>query len=122
MHSGTFGAGWFRSGQAAAIKKLRPGGNKDQRIRVIAVSQIYFFLTVSLPSLLSQAVARELRVWSQLDHPNILKLLGFYVDENEFSSAWIVTPWQSNGDIATYLQIHKPSKVRRFQLVSLSSL
>ncbi|KIO22781.1 hypothetical protein M407DRAFT_216029, partial [Tulasnella calospora MUT 4182] len=61
-------------------------------------------------------LARELTLWARLDHPNILGLLGFCLDES-MSSAWLVSAFQSHGNISQYLQKARPSLMVRQKLV-----
>lgn len=49
-------------------------------------------------------------------HENILKLEAFHLDDN-FENAWIVTLWQVNGCITTYIEVKRPSMDVRLQLV-----
>lgn len=69
-------------------------------------------------------MARELYAWSQVqpEHPNILAVQGDFLDSNEFREAWIITPWQENGDLPTYLLGNKPDQTRRLELVSIGAL
>ncbi|EJD40349.1 kinase-like protein, partial [Auricularia subglabra TFB-10046 SS5] len=49
-----------------------------------------------------QRLRREIRVWQQLDHPNVLPLYGVHFGmSGDFPS--LVAPWCENGDICTYL-------------------
>ncbi|KAI3602889.1 hypothetical protein WG66_011164 [Moniliophthora roreri] len=51
------------------------------------------------------AFCKEALVWTQLNHPNVLPLLG--VDTELFQPALcLVSPWMWNGDIITYLEEH----------------
>lgn len=103
-----------------ALKRLRPSGNRQQRIRVAAVSEMHRCLhRRSLTPLThcTQALARELHVWHKLIHPNILQLEGFDYDENSLKSAWIATRWQSNGNILEYIEATKPDSEKRLKLV-----
>ncbi|KIO17521.1 hypothetical protein M407DRAFT_84920, partial [Tulasnella calospora MUT 4182] len=45
---------------------------------------------------------RELRVWARLQHPNILKLQGYYLD-TKMTAAWFVLPFLDYGNIKRYL-------------------
>lgn len=48
-----------------------------------------------------------------LAHPNIVKFVGFVEDE-EKGDAWIVSPWESNGNIREFLgsgEWHIPERV-----------
>uniref|UniRef100_A0A0W0EWH8 Protein kinase domain-containing protein n=1 Tax=Moniliophthora roreri TaxID=221103 RepID=A0A0W0EWH8_MONRR len=52
---------------------------------------------------ITKAFCEEAIVWKQLDHPNIVPLLG--VNTKLFSPALcLVSPWMSNGDIVSYLE------------------
>lgn len=64
-----------------------------------------------------QALARELRVWEQLDHPNVLSLVGFYLDKESLDCAWLITWWQSEGDILGFIDRTKADDNKRLQLV-----
>ncbi|TDL17195.1 kinase-like protein [Rickenella mellea] len=57
--------------------------------------------------------SREVTVWSQLKHPNILPLIGLIYDEDV--GVCIVSPWQKNGDLVLYLE-HFPDS-HRFKLL-----
>lgn len=105
-------------GPLVALKRLRSTGNREQRIRVLAVRTLY--RTVGLPSPLTalKSLARELVVWNELKHPNILRLEGFYFEESSLKSAWIATLWQPQGNVLQYIASVVPSVVQRIKLVS----
>ncbi|KAL5480180.1 hypothetical protein ACEPAI_1450 [Sanghuangporus weigelae] len=48
-----------------------------------------------------KTLARELYIWSKLDHPRILRLVGLYVDE---SYPCLISPWSTNGTVLSYLE------------------
>lgn len=50
-----------------------------------------------------QHLAKEMNVWSKLEHPNILQLLG-YVVEGDYPC--LVSHWMDNGTVSRYLQDH----------------
>ncbi|KIO19027.1 hypothetical protein M407DRAFT_83300, partial [Tulasnella calospora MUT 4182] len=45
----------------------------------------------------------ELRLLDKLSHPNIAKIIGF-VEDVEKSIAWLVFPWEDNGNLREYLR------------------
>ena len=51
-----------------------------------------------------QKMAREIRIWSSLRHPNILPLLGFVMDYEVYPA--LVTEWMENGTAMDYLRKH----------------
>lgn len=108
----------FGSNPKIALKRLRPAGNREQRIRVVAVSGTGCRSADLADSRSVQSLARELRVWHDLIHPNILPLEGFYYDEASLTSAWIATRWHANGNIVKYIQVTKPDLDNRLKLVS----
>ncbi|KDQ26510.1 hypothetical protein PLEOSDRAFT_1043717, partial [Pleurotus ostreatus PC15] len=54
---------------------------------------------------LMQRLVREAGIWSRLDHPNILPLLGTceFADDAHGRTAWLITQYCSNGNIMQYL-------------------
>ncbi|KIO17520.1 hypothetical protein M407DRAFT_48775, partial [Tulasnella calospora MUT 4182] len=47
-------------------------------------------------------LARELRIWARLQHPNILRLEGYHLDPN-MTTAWFISPFLDHGNIKNYL-------------------
>ncbi|KIO25949.1 hypothetical protein M407DRAFT_38610, partial [Tulasnella calospora MUT 4182] len=45
----------------------------------------------------------ELSLMAGLSHPNIVKLIGF-VEDMQKGDAWIVLPWEANGNVKEFLQ------------------
>lgn len=52
---------------------------------------------------LIQILSKEIKLWSSLDHPNILCLLG-YSFEDEISRLSFVSEWMENGTADKYVQ------------------
>ncbi|KIO22971.1 hypothetical protein M407DRAFT_27541 [Tulasnella calospora MUT 4182] len=51
------------------------------------------------------AFANELRITAGLNHPNIVKLIGF-VEEGQAGIAWLLFRWETNGNIRDFLLLH----------------
>lgn len=66
---------------------------------------------------LGQAFARELRVWTDLDHPNVLPLVGFYLNSEE-GVCWFISPFMTEGNVREYLERANPDMLARLRLVS----
>jgi len=49
----------------------------------------------------AKIIFRELRIWSSLDHPNVLPLLG-YVMRGEYPA--LVSRWMANGSARSYME------------------
>ncbi|KIO32086.1 glycoside hydrolase family 5 protein [Tulasnella calospora MUT 4182] len=50
-----------------------------------------------------KAFVNELSLMAELSHPNIVKLIGF-VEDMQKGDAWIVLPWEENGNVREFLQ------------------
>ncbi|KAI5116778.1 hypothetical protein M0805_008733 [Coniferiporia weirii] len=51
-----------------------------------------------------KVAAKEIYIWSKLDHPNLLRLLGFIKDEGNLPS--LVSEWMNNGSVLEYVKSH----------------
>ncbi|KAG9017076.1 hypothetical protein FRB90_001855 [Tulasnella sp. 427] len=61
-------------------------------------------------------LARELKVWADLQHPHILPLLGFYLDK-DYKVAILMSEYMADGDLKDYIELHKPDWGTRLRLV-----
>lgn len=52
---------------------------------------------------LTQSLARELYLLKSLSHKNIMKPIGF-VEDTEDGIAWIILPWENNGNLREFIQ------------------
>ncbi|KAH8114408.1 kinase-like domain-containing protein [Phellopilus nigrolimitatus] len=50
----------------------------------------------------AKSLARELRIWSGLHHPNVLPLLGFTIDDGVYPA--LISSWMTNGTVIQYLK------------------
>ncbi|KAG9023045.1 hypothetical protein FS837_006032, partial [Tulasnella sp. UAMH 9824] len=48
-------------------------------------------------------LARELKIWAKVNHPNILPLIGYYLSES-YGIARFISPLMSNGNVSQYLK------------------
>lgn len=64
-----------------------------------------------------QSFVHELSLMADLSHPNIVKLVGF-VEDVEKGDAWIVLPWEANGNVREFLQSGEWDIPERISLVS----
>lgn len=58
-----------------------------------------------------------MRIWCDLDHPNILQFIGFHLSE-DLDSALLVSPWEPLGNIDQYIKAQSPDEHERLDLVS----
>lgn len=56
-------------------------------------------------------------VWATLpDHRGISKFLGFYADFTS-SEAWLLSPWEPNGDVSQFIKARDLSVSEKLSLV-----
>ncbi|KAG8973945.1 hypothetical protein FRC05_008002 [Tulasnella sp. 425] len=80
--------------QPVAVKKLRMAQGQDLRVAV--------------------RLAREMKVWADLKHPNIVPFVGFHLGEDD---AWLISSWASKGDAHGHLLKSKSDFTSRVKLL-----
>ncbi|KIO33994.1 hypothetical protein M407DRAFT_227190, partial [Tulasnella calospora MUT 4182] len=64
-----------------------------------------------------RAFTKEMLVWSGLEpHPGIAEFLGFYANFKR-SEAWLLSPWESNGNISEFIHAHNLEVPEKLSLV-----
>ncbi|KAG8981755.1 hypothetical protein FRB90_007034 [Tulasnella sp. 427] len=53
--------------------------------------------------MLPQRLAREIKIWAQLSHPNVLQFLGYHLNQR-MTTAWLISPYIANGNLAQFLK------------------
>jgi serine/threonine protein kinase len=85
----------------------------------------FVLVNISLRMVLTSTpsrLAREMVVWVKLDHPNILKFKGFFIDQQQHL-CYIVCPYAAHGNVTQYLERSPDNQTEKFDLVrALSSL
>ncbi|KAJ7586435.1 kinase-like domain-containing protein [Mycena floridula] len=67
---------------------------------------------------LLQDFSREIIIWSQLSHPNVLPLYGiYYLNDRETSQACIVSPWMEHGNLLQFLNKGPSERINRSSLI-----
>lgn len=51
----------------------------------------------------TQALAKEIQVWSRFSDPNVLPLLGYFV-EGDYAMPSLVSEWMENGTLTDYIK------------------
>ncbi|KAG8901897.1 hypothetical protein FRB99_005017 [Tulasnella sp. 403] len=64
------------------------------------------------------ALVRELIVWSNLRHTNILPFVGYFLDPR-LEGAWLVAPFMRNGNLSDYLRRERPDQDACIQLLNV---
>ncbi|KAF5385606.1 hypothetical protein D9757_006780 [Collybiopsis confluens] len=81
--------------------------------RRVCVKVLRFFLQSTDKEGLLKSLSKEVLIWRQLKHPNILPFLG--VDKTLFPPSFsIVSPWMDNGDLISYFRkssLHPSAKL-----------
>lgn len=63
----------------------------------------------------AKGVAREMRIWSEFEHPNVLKLEG-YIMEHAFPA--LISKWMERGSLWQYMKKHIVTSKEAISLVS----
>lgn len=93
----------------------------QKRLRVEIVSSLSYINPVRSSIRSWKAFARELAVWADLVHPNLLGLIAYYIDIEE-GIMWFISPFAIQGNITKYLEVNDPDMRTRLQLVSRTTL
>ncbi|KAG8927063.1 Negative regulator of mitotic exit, partial [Tulasnella sp. 408] len=80
-----------------AVKELRHVETRGVRLRV------------------ALRLARELKIWASVNHPNILPLIGYHLSHN-YEIARFISPYMTNGNVSQYLKKEKPSMRMRLDI------
>ncbi|KAG8896939.1 hypothetical protein FRC00_005013, partial [Tulasnella sp. 408] len=94
------------------VCRLDPGTTKST---LVAAKKLVLRAECGEPQKLAIRFARELKVWAVLQHPHILPLLGYYLDE-EYRKAILISEYQVYGDLKDYIKQERPACGIRLQL------
>ncbi|KAG9041839.1 hypothetical protein FS837_011688 [Tulasnella sp. UAMH 9824] len=81
-----------------AVKRLKAGGTRGERV------------------VLAKRLAKELNIWAKIKHPNVVELIGWYLDE-KFESPLLISVLMPNGDVLEYIKRFKPGIDQRVSFV-----
>ncbi|KAG6843459.1 hypothetical protein H0H87_004374, partial [Tephrocybe sp. NHM501043] len=84
----------------------------DFRGQAVCLKAIRVYQNTQVKHVLKQ-FSKEVILWGQLSHPNVLPIYGLYGFQNRLC---LVAPWMAHGDISTYLKLHPEAS--RLLLVS----
>lgn len=90
-----------------AVKELRAAGDVDKRSRTQVVSRwsvLSIIVLLITNSISVKAFARELKVWENLSHPNLLPLVAFHWESSQ-GIFQFVSPYADGGNLSTYLRL-----------------
>ncbi len=76
-------------------------------------------LTLSFAT--SQMIVKEVKIWAKLMHPNVLPLLGIFVDHVN-ATPNLVSEWMVNGTASRYMRDFPRGGRKTFQVVSEDSI
>jgi serine/threonine protein kinase len=100
------------SGKYVAVKRLRVHFQKEQQLSKACYTFRSLRRYVSLTNIL-QNISRELRIWSLLNHPNVLPLLGYTLHGG--STFAFISEYMMNGTAWEYLKLYPETD--KFQMV-----
>ncbi|KAG8929696.1 hypothetical protein FRC01_003918 [Tulasnella sp. 417] len=84
--------------------------------KLVAAKTIYLDRQCKEPQKLAARLASELKVWAVLQHPHVLPLLGYYLDQ-QYITAVLISEYQVHGDLKDYIDREKPTSDKRLQLL-----
>jgi hypothetical protein len=82
--------------QKVAVKRFRIFVNQEGEFAKVGLSRLDH---CALTCVVIQSIAREMRVWARLDHPNVLCLLGFTLLGD---LPCLVSEWMENGTVRQF--------------------
>ncbi|KAG8928418.1 signal transducing kinase of the PAK, partial [Tulasnella sp. 417] len=84
--------------------------------RKVALKQLRIVQANAGSQRIAFRLARELKVWAKVQHPNILELVGYYISEN-YVCAQLLSAYMPNGNVTQYIQRSHASVDIRLKLV-----
>ncbi|KAG8951566.1 hypothetical protein FRC04_005852 [Tulasnella sp. 424] len=111
--------GWHGGSSEVIVAHLIPEGDKSVTENLdtkVVVKKLYFIMGNNRERLLN-AFANEVLILSELSHPNIIELVGFVEDEKK-DIAWMVLPWEENGNMRDFVLSRELEIPHRLSLVS----
>ncbi|KIO28175.1 hypothetical protein M407DRAFT_22654 [Tulasnella calospora MUT 4182] len=82
----------------------------------VAVKRLTILDNTDLSGLL-RAFVREIGIVASIRHPNIVRLLGF-VEDIQGRIAWMIFPWEANGNIREFLSSRRLTVPERISLIN----
>ncbi|KIO17386.1 hypothetical protein M407DRAFT_32944 [Tulasnella calospora MUT 4182] len=108
-------AGKGSHGEVVVATLTLDDGTSSESANQVAVKKFLFGDNVDEEKFL-RTFANELHVLNGLDHPNIIKLVGF-VEDVKKRIAWLVFPWEANGNVREFLLSGKWELPERVSLI-----
>lgn len=87
-----------------AIKGLREGFRTNPGFAKVHINLLLFLRPCSHWITSLQSFAKEIHVWADLEHPNLVKLEGFVLQESGFP--FLVSKWAAHGQIVQFVLEH----------------
>ncbi|KAG9003061.1 hypothetical protein FRB90_011257 [Tulasnella sp. 427] len=87
-------------GKATVRQAVVKYGDRTEDVSV-AVKRLNFYTSIDKKKFAKQFV-REVDIMAELNHERIVKLIGFVEDIRD-GEAWIIMPWEPNGNLADFL-------------------
>ncbi|KAJ7023911.1 hypothetical protein C8F04DRAFT_922450, partial [Mycena alexandri] len=72
---------------------------------VVCIKVLRIFTTELRLDKIYKELAREVLIWKELSHPNVLPLLGIDLITRK-PSCCLVSPWMKNGNVTTFLETY----------------
>ena len=96
-----------------AMKRLRLQTNATRNV------SLHHVMHITIPMKQIQLFEKEIYVWSKLNHPNVLPLLGYAFDADT-GYPMLISQWMVQGNALAYVRANDASIDRVMELVSTS--
>ncbi|KAG8935631.1 hypothetical protein FRC00_010691 [Tulasnella sp. 408] len=84
----------------------------------VAVKELRTVETRGVRKRIALRLARELRIWAEVCHLNILPLIGFYLSDN-YEIARFISPLMINGNVSEYLERTQVGGLKRLDITNI---
>ncbi|ESK84818.1 Dbl domain-containing protein [Moniliophthora roreri MCA 2997] len=84
--------------------------------QVVCLKVVKMYIMADVQQLLKEYL-REVIVWRQLKHPNILPCLGLYYLDDNRERLCLVSPWMDNGNLVDFLKDRSCESIDRYLIM-----
>ncbi|KAG8949533.1 hypothetical protein FRC04_008466 [Tulasnella sp. 424] len=102
----------FSGGYGVVVKTSLKGQGSDLGVRAVAVKKLRMSEDDDLR--ITIRLVREMKLWAELKHPNIVPFIGFHIGEDV---AWLISDWAPNGNVQDFLTESEVDSATRLRIV-----
>ncbi|KAG8949535.1 hypothetical protein FRC04_008468 [Tulasnella sp. 424] len=102
----------FSGGYGVVVKANLKGQGSQLSTRTVAIKKLRMAEDDDLRTTIR--LVREMKLWAELKHPNIVPFIGFHIGEEV---AWLISDWAPNGNVQDFLTERKVDSATRLGIV-----